>query len=783
MTDSQNLTKLKAQLLRELGKKIVDFGKIVLLSTELAKHDPDFVRFSVDAGIISRLGQELVARQETALGELIKNAYDADALEVELTFENAAKAGGRLEIVDNGLGMDREELIDGFMRLSSTEKLREPISPRYKRRRAGRKGIGRFAVERLGRRLQIITQKKGTEKALRVAVDWADFGSGKELATVANRIQEIPKSRDEGTTLIIENLREEWPEDAIKEVYRYVAELTQPFTLRDKRRGKKGHAIEAKFRSDDETDFKVVLNSKTKSEITVIADEQTEILAHALAVIEGYVDHKGFGYWSVVSDKLGINEPILSIGGEQNDDKSPFLNLRNVDFRAYYFIQNVLLPRQLKPVIHKLLASRGGIHLYRNGFRVRPYGEADNDWLGLDASYRARTFLPPHANNNFFGFVEIIDPDGRQFNETSGRERIVENKSFDELTDFVFRVVRAAAQRVASARGKKLFAGQKNWDRKNPAEKIRSATLRLSRALEDARATKVSHTPDAAFADLLEAAEETVAELSLVAREQEELLKEIGMLRVLASLGLVIGEFTHEVTVTLGAAQLTAKTLATSLKRGTKQQKDAEDLRFNVDRFRTYASYFDEAVAENVSRELHPQNLRVVIKRFMETVHPAALAVGIKTQPPIFEGDDSLVTRPMHLSEWASILFNLYSNAHKAIARAGVPGKILLRAGNHNSTLYIEFADNGDGVPPENTELIFRAFFTTSSPPRRRSRDEEEFRGSGLGLKIVKDIVEGYDGAIRLIEPPKTYSTCFRITIPAATEEQLKEYGYKLSLP
>jgi signal transduction histidine kinase len=782
MADSPKFNKLKTDLLREVGKKIVDFGKVILLSTELAKHDPDFVRFSVDAGIISRLGQELVARQETALGELIKNAYDADALEVDLTFENAEKAGGRLEIVDNGLGMDRDELIDGFMRLSSTEKLREPISPRYKRRRAGRKGIGRFAVERLGNRVQIITQTKAADKALKVAIDWADFGLGKELATIANRIQEIPKIREEGTTLIIENLREEWPEDAIKEVYRYVADLIQPFTLHDKRRGKERRSTGPGVGSDQESDFKVTLKRKTKAELTVVADEKTEILGHALAVIEGYVDHKGFGYWSVVSDKLGINEPILAIGREREDGKSPYPNLRDIDFKAYYFIYNVLLPRPINKVIRNLAAVSGGIHLYRNGFRVRPYGEADNDWLGLDASYRARVILPPHASNNFFGFVEIIDSDGRQFNETSGRERIVENKSFDELRDFVFRVVKAAALRVAAARGKKQFAGQKNWDQKNPAEKIRSAALRLSSALEDARATKGSKKADPRFDGLLEAAEETVAELSLVAKEQEELLQELGMLRVLASLGLVIGEFTHEVTVTLGAAQLTAKNLATSLKKGTKQQKDAEDLRFNVDRFRTYASYFDEAVAENVSRELYPQNLRVFIKRFIETVRPAALAVGIKAQPPIFEGD-SLITLPMHSSEWASILFNLYSNAHKAIVRAGVQGKILLRAGLEGGNLYLDFADNGDGVPPENAELIFRAFFTTSSPPGRRSRDEEEFRGSGLGLKIVKDIVEGYDGAITLIEPPKTYSTCFRITIPAASEEQLKEYGYKISLP
>ncbi|HEV2881370.1 MAG TPA: sensor histidine kinase [Pyrinomonadaceae bacterium] len=789
------IEKLRKQLTSEANKKVADLGKVVEIITELSKLDPDFVRFTVDAGIINRLGEELVARQETALAELIKNAFDADAKSATLIFESTESPGGQLEVIDDGVGMTRQELIDGFMRLASTEKIEQPTSPKYKRKRAGRKGIGRFAVQRLGEELEITTQTLNSNKALRVNIDWSKFSRGKELTSVANRIKEFPKKREgeEGTTLVISKLRESWSEDDIKTVYKNVADLIQPTTLFDKRKTKESLATtQDKLKATEEEPqnadpgFKVVFYRRVDGALHVVASEETEILQHALAVVEGYVDKDGHGYWSVESEKLSISEPILEIGKDRENHKVPFEHLRNIDFIAHYFIHNSsLLPRSVKNTIKKLAAEKGGIRVYRNGFRVRPYGEPDNDWLGLDASTRAREILPPHANSNFFGFVEIIDPEGKQFEETSGRERLVENKAFEELQEFVSRVLKAAVLRVAEVRGKKRTASQKDWEKRNPAERIRDAAARLSQAISTARATAESKADNESkleeYEELLHTTQQVVADLKVTARVQEDLLQELGMLRVLATLGLVIGEFTHEVKATLYSASLAAKNLVYSLKKGSKELRIAEDLKFNIERFQTYASYFDDAISENTKRELHPQNLRVLVKRFAETITPAASATGIKVEQPQYEGYD-LITRPMHSSELSSIFFNLYTNAQKAILRANSKGKILLRAGKDKSRVYVDFADNGDGVPPENAERIFNAFFTTSSPAGRRAKEDDELRGSGLGLKIVKDIVDSYEGNISLVDPPATYRTCFRVEIPRATDKDLEEHAYKIHL-
>jgi HSP90 family molecular chaperone len=163
--------KIREELQNILKNDPTNYSKILELSNELAKFDKENVRFSVDAGIIDRLGKELVARHETAVSELVKNAYDADATKVELLFKESYKVGGTLEIHDNGSGMTKEQLINGFMRLSSSDKLHFPRSPRYDRKRAGKKGIGRFSAQRLGKKLTIITQTLESKEALKVITD------------------------------------------------------------------------------------------------------------------------------------------------------------------------------------------------------------------------------------------------------------------------------------------------------------------------------------------------------------------------------------------------------------------------------------------------------------------------------------------------------------------------------------------------------------------------------------------------------------------------------------
>lgn len=344
----------------------------------MAQLDNEQVRFSVDAGIINRLGKELVGRHETAVSELVKNAYDADATKVSLTFENAWYEGGILTITDDGVGMDRGRLIGGFMRLSSADKIHNPISPRYGRTRAGKKGIGRFATQRLGNKLTIVTQTLEAETALEVNIEWAKFETDKELQLISNQVKEVEKVQEEGTILKIEGLRDAWSDAMIKRAYRYTADLLQPFPLSEKRKEKEEDRTDPGFQSN--------YFRKDGNKTYPIVDDQEAFFEHALAEIEGYVLDNGQGCWSMKSDRLNFPEKVFLIGQDRDDEKSPFEQIKNIHFKCFYFIyEPSLLPKQTLTFIRSVARESGGIRLYRNGFRVLPYGETENDWLGLDA--------------------------------------------------------------------------------------------------------------------------------------------------------------------------------------------------------------------------------------------------------------------------------------------------------------------------------------------------------------------------------------------------------------
>jgi hypothetical protein len=96
-----NERNIREELSKILVEDPTNYGKILELSSKLSSFDDENVRFSVDAGVIDRLGTELVARQETAVSELVKNSYDADAKKVTLKFENSDSSGGTLFIEDD----------------------------------------------------------------------------------------------------------------------------------------------------------------------------------------------------------------------------------------------------------------------------------------------------------------------------------------------------------------------------------------------------------------------------------------------------------------------------------------------------------------------------------------------------------------------------------------------------------------------------------------------------------------------------------------------------------
>lgn len=760
------LNSLKAQLGKELEKESVDFQAIAEINKAILECDQNAVRFSVDARHIHRLGFELVGRQETALSELIKNAYDADATEVKIDFVDFDKPGGLLVISDDGSGMSEEVIRNAWMRLSTPDKEVSPISVRYKRSRAGRKGIGRFAVERLGKELILESRVEGEGKGIRVQFNWDDvFLPNVDIGLLSFQIQHFDKVPEEhGTKLTVIGLRDRWTETQLKQVWKSVILLQPPFKVRRTYRGK-----DSLNKKEVESDpgFSVVINGKSSGDVRAEFSLDKTFLDQRTARIKGYIDDAGYGHISFVSTKLGVSDEV------KLSQKFDLVGVTS--FEADYFIySSELIDGFSVRTAIDVGAEYGGIRVYRDGFRVLPYGEHRDDWLKLAYDTGRRHLLVSANNNNFFGQIELASDENVLLQETSSREGLIENEAFVQLAEFVRGGLEWAAMRIAAARERKQTAGQKGFTskRKKPSEQVKELFDEVS---ETAGQDYVQPVGNGSTIALLNGVKDKVREIvEIYEAEQEQRekthLRYEELLRILASLGTSIAVFSHEIRGALNGFNGSILSLKGDLiKLGMEGavRKPLDDVDAGLNQLNDLASYVMSLIAHTAKREKSEIAVHSVIHEFI-----AQFSHYLDTRQVKFEVIVSpayLRTEPMHRSEIDSVLFNFLTNSIKALDRSdNNERKIKITANREGGFVQIGFQDTGVGVAPEIADKIFDAFFTT----HQYGDDDLAGPGSGLGLKIVSDIASANGGRVKLSDPEEDFSCRFDFLVPIAEAQK-----------
>src|ERR1700733_7084039 len=171
--------------------------------------DEGTLSFTVEGRLLRELGERLVKQPEVAIVELIKNSYDADATECEIIYE----PGRSITVADDGNGMTLSQFKDGWMRIGTSSKATTPSSPSYARRITGEKGIGRFAVRFLGRKLHLesiaVDPERRQKTRLIADFDWRSFDQYEDLGRikVPYILEQVDETDQTGTTLVISQLR------------------------------------------------------------------------------------------------------------------------------------------------------------------------------------------------------------------------------------------------------------------------------------------------------------------------------------------------------------------------------------------------------------------------------------------------------------------------------------------------------------------------------------------------------------------------------------------------
>ena len=403
--------------------------------------------FKPRARLLLQLGDQLIRNESIALLELVKNSYDADATNVNIKMENIDNyKKGIIIVEDNGTGMDMEILQNVWMEPGSDYKEKlysdRKIKSRYNRVPLGEKGIGRFAVHKLGNEIELISKKKNSNE-IYLQIDWKSFKDAKYLKDVSISINERIKpeyftDNKTGTKIIIRKLKTSWNRLMIREIFRSLNSLCSPFDSPD--------SFKINFDIDETEWLKELLLWK-------------DVKDHALFKVECEIEGdeiKKFRYrftpWPAMK-KLELREiseqneeikKLKKIVGKDEKNNIKAINLSKfriglIKFEAYIFDRDskiLSLGVQDKKGLKKYLDSNGGIRIYRDGIRVYDYGEPENDWLSLGIR-RINVPTKRISNNLIIGAVHLQRDKSSDLIEKTNREGFIENEAYKTLKNAI----------------------------------------------------------------------------------------------------------------------------------------------------------------------------------------------------------------------------------------------------------------------------------------------------------------------------------------------------------
>lgn len=385
------------------------------------------VNFRTNVLLKSIIGKDLITDDNIAVLELVKNSFDAGSNQVKISFENLdVQENSKLVISDLGSGMSKFDLENKWLNIAYSEK--KAKREEYGRILAGNKGVGRFSCDRLGHYLTIYT-KKESGSYLKIFINWQWF---EEEGKIDLNIQDIQINLDEiteeqfvkktsyspfesGTILEIKSLRETWTHTKILSLKRQLERLINP--NQSFKANKFDIILEAKEFLNFEKDFGDAqkVNGKVRNRIF-------EKLTFRVTNIQSKISRDGRTITTILKDR-GITIFTLV-------EKNPFPALKNIRVFIYY------LNPYSKAYFTKQTGIRsvdfGSIFLFINGFRIPPYGDYGDDWLGME-SRKGQGYKRYLGTREVVGRIEVED-ENEDFKIISSRSGVVNDETFTQLT-------------------------------------------------------------------------------------------------------------------------------------------------------------------------------------------------------------------------------------------------------------------------------------------------------------------------------------------------------------
>jgi len=751
------------------------------------------LEFSVDSQLLGELGERLVTRNYIAMAELIKNSYDADATRIIVRFVNAKRGGtdSEIHLVDNGHGMSFTDVRDHWMRIATTYKAREPISPVFGRRKTGSKGLGRFACRRLAQKLILETTAKvnGSNELewTRVIFDWKEFIPGTTLTEIPCKYETGRlKEGATGLSLKLLDLLERWSESEFNLLRRQVLSLS--ITKGTRRDG-----------FEEDPGFGIVLETAEFPEGKGFLADQ--FMDAGWGKLEGNINGDGICHLKLEAKEIGTKNYELSERSESL--KGIAFEIAWLPIFKEYFRDTKILT---KTVALEVMREQGGVRVYLDGFRVYPYGDVDDDWLGIEADVArrwgpadsilrdvalrlgidpGRAMLNHPRNRNLIGRVYMISRTDMPFQVKLDREGFIKNKAYEEL----IRAIRLSIQWMVLHYINFLhIVGKRSLE-----EAEKELEPYLQEAIVETPASigampvalkavdLISTEAKRAFQTLPdEEREKSEAKLQsakeLIQRSFIQTETYLAVLRGAASTGALMFNFSHEVKNLMAKLETHANTLDRIIEKLPPDDREdfrqfARSLRTTRDRLDQQIRLFGTLVRMTADTERRAIPMKHVCDEVVKGFQYLIKEYGMNEVQ--LDVPDTLSVGPILEVELYSVIVNLLSNAIKANL-AGRGQNILIQAFKRDSKTNIRVFDDGIGLSENRREEVFQPL--NADPDGRLSRGLRERisdqdlaalgRGSGVGLNIVRNITEAYGGTAHFIDAKLPWKTCVEVVLP-----------------
>jgi signal transduction histidine kinase len=779
------------------------------------------IPFKVSARTARLIGRENVSNADGALIELIKNSYDAGASVCIVCFECQPQLKQKsIYIIDNGHGMDNKIIEDNWMTIGTDNKEHNFVGDDG-RIKAGAKGIGRFALDRLGSRAEMVTHPKGRDTTFLWDVNWEDFESASQ--TIENVYANINESRTfdffgavklalndfdceklfathkftNGTILKITDLRDNWSdyfiekmntnleflvptkEQSIFELYVYSKEFPNKY---------------GEINSLAEYDYDYKLQAK------ILTDKTVNLTIYRNEIDLKIVDMDLFELEEMKKDnydldtfKKGFFEKKTSIKNllpdyEKEFNKHSLDELGGFEFTMYFIKRSFTSSDRKKFYYRNFDVSRrdgwmdvfAGIKVYRDYFRVRPYGEMEGssfDWLMLGERAAKSPAAPSHRTgswrvrpNQISGSIFISRIHNVSFEDKSSREGFQENTAFQALKELIKKII----HEFEYDRQYIMRALDKLYDRKNLDEEDRKQANQIAQKIVN----KFEKNTGRNVGGFLEndpksytAENVNILAKSFLAQQKtfKDLISENQLLRALASTGLTLTSFAHDLSnlsTSIVLRHNNVKKMILKLvddsKLGTLKPYQnpitlIDDIVKEDERLKNWLEFSLNTIKID-KRTRKKLDLYKYFESFERSWSSVLTFQSVSISVPQSKDDEKCYFRFFEI-DFDSILNNLISNSLTAFRRedAGNSREIQITLHQDNNEIVLNYSDSGPGLSEDILEpyRVFEPLFTT-----RRDQAGKEV-GTGLGMWIVRSTTEYYNGLIKITKVRPGFSLQF----------------------